>query len=211
MSLLITGQRVKQVVETLSLQRAENIAQLCREYCPAYGITTYDIFHEFFATLAHESGYFRRRAENMNYTAARIVEVWPSRFKTIAQAAPYARNPQALANKVYGGRMGNVLPNDGWNMRGSGFIMVTGREMAEEYLQYKRWINLLSAEKAMEKLRTEDTWAMDSACWVFAIQKKLIPLAIADKFETITRRVNGGLIGWADRKLLYNRSVKVFR
>ena len=65
--------------------------------------------------------------ENMNYSADRIRQVWPSRFPTAASAAPYARNPKKLANKVYNGRMGNAEgSNDGWTYRGGGLDQLTG-------------------------------------------------------------------------------------
>ena len=65
--------------------------------------------------------------ENLNYSAKRMTQVWPSRFPTIASAQPYAGNPRALANKVYGGRLGNTGPNDGWVFRGRGLSQITGR------------------------------------------------------------------------------------
>lgn len=67
--------------------------------------------------------------ENLTYSsAARLRAVWPSRFKSDAAAAPYVRNPQKLANFVYGGRLGNTGPNDGWLYRGGGFPQTTGKE-----------------------------------------------------------------------------------
>lgn len=78
------------------------------------------------ATGFHEAK-FKPVRENMKYTAARIREVWPSRFKTAAAAIPYANNPQALANKVYGGRLGNNKDNDGWLYRGGGWPQLTGK------------------------------------------------------------------------------------
>lgn len=65
--------------------------------------------------------------ENLNYSAERITQVWPSRFPTLSSAKPYAHNPQSLANKVYGGRMGNNTVNDGWMYRGRGLAQITGK------------------------------------------------------------------------------------
>lgn len=64
------------------------------------------------AQILHETGGLMIFRENMNYSAKRIVQVWPSRFKNEAAAAPYAQNPQALANKVYNGRIGNRFGTD---------------------------------------------------------------------------------------------------
>jgi putative chitinase len=74
-------------------------------------------------------GRFQPTRENMSYTAERIRQVWPSRFPSIAAAKPFERNPIALANKVYNGRMGNFEgSNDGWVFRGNGIPQLTGRD-----------------------------------------------------------------------------------
>lgn len=87
------------------------------------------------ATAFHETGgKMQPIEENLNYTsAARIRQVWPSRFSTVQSAQPYVRNPQALANKVYGGRMGNTGANDGWRFRGRALAMITGRDNYKKY------------------------------------------------------------------------------
>jgi putative chitinase len=86
------------------------------------------------ATAHHETGAkFAPVEENLNYSAKRLTQVWPSRFPTLAAATPYANNPQKLANKVYGGRMGNVGPDDGWRYRGRGFVQVTGKDNYSKY------------------------------------------------------------------------------
>jgi putative chitinase len=80
------------------------------------------------AEAFHETGgAMQPVTENLNYSAKRMAQVWPSRFPTIASAQPYANNPQKLANKVYGGRLGNTGPNDGWVFRGRGLSQITGR------------------------------------------------------------------------------------
>ncbi len=87
------------------------------------------------ATAFHETGgKMQPVEENLNYiSASRIRQVWPSRFSTVAAAQPYVRNPQALANKVYGGRMGNTGANDGWLYRGRGLVQITGRDNYKKY------------------------------------------------------------------------------
>lgn len=90
------------------------------------------------ATAQHESN-FRPVAENLTYTsAARIAQVWPSRF-TVEAAKPYVKKAQQLANKVYGGRLGNTEPNDGWDYRGRGLSQITGRE---NYAKFSKLIGV---------------------------------------------------------------------
>jgi len=87
------------------------------------------------AQFQKESGNFNKTLEDMNYSAKRIHEVWPSRFPTIESARPYANNPQALAKKVYGKRadLGNTTEEDGWKYRGRGFVQITGKENYRKY------------------------------------------------------------------------------
>lgn len=89
------------------------------------------IFH-LAAVLAeawHETGSTMEPiSENLNYSAKRITQVWPSRFPTIKDATPYANNPQKLANKVYGGRNGNTGHDDGWRYRGRGLAQITFKD-----------------------------------------------------------------------------------
>lgn len=81
------------------------------------------------ATAFHETGgAMHPIEENLRYSAKRMCEVWPKRFPTLESARPYANNPQRLANKVYGGRLGNDNINDGWTYRGRGLPQITGRE-----------------------------------------------------------------------------------
>ena len=72
-----------------------------------YDISTSQRQSSFIGQCAHESGNFRILEENLNYSAARLMAVWPSRFPSLDVAEQYANNPEKLANKIYSGRMGN--------------------------------------------------------------------------------------------------------
>jgi len=74
----------------------------------------------FIAQMLIETSMLEKMSENLSYSAERLMVVWPHRFPTLEDAQPFAHNPQALANKVYGGRMGNDTDNDGWTYRGRG-------------------------------------------------------------------------------------------
>ncbi len=95
---------------------------------PRYGLATAERLPDFLAHVLVESAYGTTCAENLNYSADRLHVVWPSHFPTVASAEPFAHNAEALADKVYGGRMGNTGPNDGWLFRGQGLLQITGRD-----------------------------------------------------------------------------------
>lgn len=80
------------------------------------------------ARWAVETRGFRQMEEDLYYSAQRLTEVWPKRYPSTAVAAPYAKNPRALANHTYGGRLGNDRINDGWLYRGRGPTMLTGED-----------------------------------------------------------------------------------
>ncbi|MFD2650639.1 chitinase [Brucella rhizosphaerae] len=98
------------------------------------------------ATVFHETGgKMQPVVENLNYnTASQIKKTWPTRFPTVASAELYVRQPQKLANKVYGGRMGNDNANDGWLFRGRGLPQITGED------NYKKFGIADAPEKALE-------------------------------------------------------------
>jgi len=152
-----------------------------------------------FGQAAHESGNFLISEENLNYRASTMCRVWPSRFKTEADAEPYAMNPEKLANKVYGGRMGNgdEESGDGWRFRGRGFIQLTG------YNNYKAFAEHIGRDSLVDDpTPVGDELAMDSA--IFFFEKNGL-FDIADKgvdeetIKVITKRVNGGYHGLDDR------------
>lgn len=147
----------------------------------------------FLAQLGHESGGLTIREENLNYSAARLMAVWPSRFPTLASAQPYANNPRALANKVYGGRMGNTGPDDGWKYRGRGYIQLTGRDAYREVGRVAGLDLLNDPDLASDP---QHATAIAAAYWTW---KQVNGSCDAGDFVACTRKVNGGVNGISDR------------
>ena len=146
---------------------------------------------DFLGQVLHESGGLTQFSENLNYSAERLCKVWPTRFRTLADAKPYARNPEALANKVYAGRMGNTEPGDGWKFRGRGPIQLTGRS------NYAAVGELIGQDLTiMPELLEQPRFALEAA---IAWWEDRIPDSMLGDTEKVSRRVNGGLIGLADR------------
>lgn len=203
--MLIASQQLQQIATTMKDGFAHEMADLINELCEKYNIVDKKPFQMFIANVIQESGEFRDKQENMNYRAETIVKVWPSRFPTIAEASPFAHNPQLLANKVYGGRMGNTDPNDGWTYRGGGFIGLTGKEV---YGQYAKYIGK-DTSLAADLIHSDSRYALDSACWFFAVLKKLIPIAMSGDFVKVVKLINGGLTGLSTRQHYYELCQKV--
>lgn len=143
--------------------------------------------------LSHESGGFTRLEENLNYSAERLMQVWPGRFPTYSLAQPYQHNSEALANKVYGKRLGNTEEGDGWRYRGGGWMQITGRD---NYTRIGKAIGL-DLEARPELLRQPGP-ASDAA-GAFWSSHNLNDLADADDVAAITRIINGGVTGLAER------------
>lgn len=201
----MTPQELRVVLPLMPAGRAIEITDLLNQIMPLYNITHGLQVAAFVAQLIHESGDFKRKVENLNYiTAERLKQVFPKYFKTLADATKVKGKPEIIANIVYGGRMGNSEPGDGWNFRGSGFIQITGRETFAKYAKYKAQ----SIETVANLMRTDDEWAMDSAAWLFAIEKKLLPIARAGLIDKVSRAINGGDNGLEDRRLLYTKIKK---
>jgi putative chitinase len=147
------------------------------------------------AQISHECGAGRDVVENLNYSAGRMMQVWPSRFPTMASAQPYAGNPRALANKVYNGRMGNAVgSDDGWNFRGRGGAQTTGRE-GYERVKRATGIDVVSHPEYLIDPRYFLTCAVSDF-----INCGCLPFADSDDIVGVTRRLNGGAIGLAERK-----------
>lgn len=203
MSYAITADQLR--LATPACKLPDVWAPILSEAMSAYGVSA-DRGNtvEFLAQCAHESQEFNRLEENLNYSAQRLMAVWPKRFPTLATATPYARNPQALANYVYSGRMGNgdAASGDGWAMRGRGLIMITGKI---NYIRVGKLIKDLNLLRHPEHLSTPHGAAASAAAWWMDIPK-LRTLAVDEPddddqadFIAISRIVNGGTVGLAKR------------
>lgn len=154
----------------------------------------------FFAQMSHECGGGTITEENLNYTAQRMTQVWPRRFPTIAAAAPYARNPRALANKTYGGRMGNRLgTDDGWDFRGRGLIQITGKDGYAEVGKIAG-LNLVANPDLANGRDT--VLLVAGAFWQW---KGLNKWCDQGNYLQVTKLINGGTNGWADRQVWLKR------
>ena len=158
----------------------------------------------FLAQVAHESGGFNFVKEGLNYSAASLRKTWPTRFPTLAAAQPYARNSEKIANKVYANRMGNgtEASGDGFKFRGRGLIQLTGKD---NYSRFAKSIGM-TLNEAVAYLETSEG-AVASAAW-FWDANKLNVYADKGDFIGLTRRINGGTIGLADRQHHYQIALK---
>jgi putative chitinase len=155
----------------------------------------------FFAQTAHETGGFKAFSENLNYSADGLNKIFPKYFKNAGRdAAPFARNPEKIANIVYASRMGNgdEASGDGWKFRGRGALQLTGKANYEAFAKY------LGNDEVLKNPDTVATkYAFESAMFFFERNKLW---AICDKgindaaILELTKRINGGTHGLEDRK-----------
>ena len=170
---------------------------------PRYQINTPLRIAHFLAQVLHESEYLKRKEEHLNYSAERLLQVFPKYFKSKEEAQNYARKPEAIANRVYANRMGNgdEASGDGWKYRGRGLVQLTGKD------NYRDCGNNLGLDLA----RTPDlatasaTYSVIVACWFWS-SRSLNALADRDDIEAITKKINGGLNGIDDRFKILTRA-----
>ena len=150
----------------------------------------------FLGQLGHESGTFKYTQENLNYSTASILKVSAKYFDSESDAETCARNPQALADRVYGGRMGNE--GQGYLWRGRGFLQCTGKN---NYTQFAADMNLPDVMTNPDLVATD--YSMESAIWFFD-RNKLWDIADEgvndDTIKRLTKRINGGYNGLKHRE-----------
>ena len=173
------------------------------EILPKYNINSKLRVAAFIAQCGHESGGFTVLHENLNYRAERLCEVFPKYFRDVATAKKYEKNPEKIANRIYGGRMGNGTEDtgDGFKFCGRGLIQLTGKE---NYTKFAKSVNM-PIEDLCAYMCTEKG-ALESACWFWSTHN-LNEHADHSDMKTITKIINGGLNGLDDRMKRYTEAL----
>ena len=184
------------LTETLTKLKIDpSWAEPLAEVFHRYEINTPERQAAFIGQCAHESMNFKTLEENLSYSAEALMKTWPSRFPTMEVAKQYARNPEKIANKVYGGRMGNGTEEtgDGWLYHGRGLIQLTGKDN----------YTLAGDALNMDFIHSPDyvlvpKYAALTAGWYWN-KRQLNKEADAKDYPGMTKKINGGTIGLDDR------------
>lgn len=168
---------------------------------PEYDITSPERIAAFIGQTYVESGGYTALHENLNYQAASLMRVWPSRFPTLEIANQYAHNQEMIANRAYCDRMGNgpESSGDGWKFCGRGLIQVTGHD---NYQSFADSVEMDIAD--VPAYLTTFEGAVQSACWFFEANN-LNQFSDAWDIKTLSIRINGGTNGLDERITQCNR------
>jgi putative chitinase len=185
-------------LERLKGHIPDSVISQIPETAAKFGIDTPLRLAHFLAQCGHESGGFKATQENLNYSANGLRGIFAKYFKEAGLAEQYQRNPQKIASRVYGGRMGNgpESTGDGFKFRGRGYIQLTGKD---NYTAFGRAIN---EDLTVNPDKVATHYPLLSAAWFFTKNglHRLADGGATDAVVTqITKRVNGGTIGLADR------------
>lgn len=211
MSVKLTLEQTKTILN--NNKEAAEWHVLLVDMLPRYNIDTIYRIAGFMAQCAHESANFTRLEENLNYSEAALLRVFPRYFGSGKRnASEYARNPEKLANYVYmdkfrssRGALGNTESGDGWRFRGGGIKQLTGRN---NYAAFGKAIGK-TPEQAADYVRTK-RGALESACWFWS-SNNLNDYADARDIVGMTKRINGGTIGLSDRTARWNQAIKILQ
>ena len=155
----------------------------------------------FVAQMLVETQMLEKLTEDLNYSAQRLMAVWPHRFPTLTDAQFYAFNPEALANRVYGGRMGNTAPGDGWRYRGRGIPMITGKD------GYQALGDLMGQDLInIPELLEQPHFALEGGIHWW---EKRIPDSLLGDTQKVSEIVNGGDVGLAQREVMTDKVSEV--
>jgi len=185
---------------------ADRWVEALNETCEEFAIDSPFRIAGFLSNVAHESAGFKFVKENLNYSAASLMRVWPSRFPNLEVAQRYAMQPEKIANRAYADRMGNgdEASGDGAKFLGRGLIQLTGKN---NYVAY----SLACNNEALQhpEIVEQPKYAAESAGWFWSVNR-LNQLADAQDITGMCRRINGGLNGLDDRQMKYSQIMNYF-
>lgn len=181
---------------------AELLAPAIRAAAAERGIDTPLRLGHWLAQFAVETMGLTVWVENLNYSAKRLCEVWPGRFPNLIAAYPFDHNPERLAERVYGGRMGNDQPGDGWTYRGRG-AGLTGKA------NYRKYGAMIGLDLVAEPDKAGWPVIAPRIAAAFWADHDLNSAADRDDIEAVTRAWNGGLTGLAEREAALARAKAV--
>lgn len=200
---MISAQRLARLCPDANRDIIAAISPIMEDQFPQFGVTTILRRAHLLGQLAHESAHFTRLKENLNYSAPRICEVWK---RLCPRAKELEHNPEKLGNAAYGGRLGNgpEASGDGYRFRGRGLIQITGRE---NYIRF-------SADAGVDLMSSPDVAADPRTAVLVALgfwkKHNLNEKADADDCAAITRVINGGVNGLAERRALVTKAKAIF-
>jgi putative chitinase len=196
-----TAAQLQKIVPPLTAEKADSLTHPLNLAMGEAEINTPLRQAAFIAQVAYESQGFSRFVENLNYRADRLLDVFGKYF-TDSEAQEFAHQPEKIANRVYANRLGNSdeASGDGWRYRGRGFIQLTGKDNYREAGKYLH-LDLVGQPELVEGLEV----GARVAAWYWA-SRNLNPYADRGQFDTITKRINGGLNGLLDRRAYYKRA-----
>lgn len=201
----VTPQELKQILplcrDTLTWSRHLALAE-------EFGLNSPARWAAFIAQVGHESAQLTRMIENLSYSVRGLMATWPKRFPTPESTNGYARNPERLANYVYGGRLGNgpMESGEGWRYRGRGLIQVTGKA---NYEIAGRGLGLNLTERPAMLEIAEHAVRSAAYFWKTRGLNELADEGTEPAFREITRRINGGYNGYDDRAALWAKAKSV--
>jgi len=183
---------------------SEHWVEALNRVWPDYDITTSQRMAAFMGECCVESAKFTAVQENLNYTAGSLSRVWPRLFPA-GIAEQYAHNPEKIANRAYGGRMGNgdESSGDGWKFRGRGLIQMTGHDNYQSFADSLQ----IGIDEAASYAETFEG-AVQSACW-FWETNNLNALADQGNIDKISHIINGGTLGQEERRQYYQHALQI--
>ena len=184
------------------------IVAMLNKYFDSFGLNTQEKISAFISQCGHESGGFTRFDENLNYSAKALNAVFSKYFRRAGVSAEeYARQPEKIANRVYGNRMGNgdEASGDGFKFKGRGVVMLTGKNNYRTFGE-DLGIDVMSnpniVSENMEVCVMTGFW--------FWKKNGLVKYSNRENFKTLTKRINGGYNGMQDRVKKFEKSMKLW-